>query len=87
MKVVQVETGEQTEERTHSMSSEVRDKSIKEDESTQQKEHYETKSDDPPIEFEDPLYKFMQEAEIEEEYAEMTQEQEEECASQLTPRE
>ena len=54
------------------LSSEVRDESIKEDESTQQKEHYETESDDPLIEFEDPMYEFMQEAEIEEEYAKMT---------------
>ena len=82
-----MEAGEQTEERTHSMSSEVRDKSIKEEESTRQKEHYETESDSPPVEFEDPMYEFMQEAKIEEEYAEMTQEQEEELASQLTPRE
>ena len=71
MKVVQVGTGEQTEERTCSMSSEVRDKSVKKNESTRQKEHYETESDNPPIEFEDPMYKFMQEAEIEE-YTEMT---------------
>ena len=85
MKVVQVETGEQTEERTCSMSSEVRDESVKEDKSTQQKEHYKTESDNPPFEFEDPMYEFMQEAEIEEEYTEMTQEQEEEFASQLTP--
>ena len=72
MKVVQVGTDEQTEERTHSMSSEARDKSVKKDESTQQKEHYETESDNPPIEFEDLMYEFMQEVEIEEEYAEMT---------------
>ena len=87
MEVVQVETGEQTEERTHSISSEDRDKSDKEDESTQQREHYQTKSDNPPIGFEDPMYKFMQGAEIEEEYAEMAREQEEELASQLTPQE
>ena len=87
VKVVQVGTGEQTEERTHSMSLEARDKSVKENESTQQKEHYETESDNPPIEFEDPMYELMQEAEIEKEYTEMTQEQEEELASQLTPRE
>ena len=39
MKVVQVGAGKQTEERMHSMSSEARDKSVKKDESTQQKEH------------------------------------------------
>ena len=85
MEVVQVEAGEQTEERACSMSLEARDKPVKENESTQQEERYETESDDPPIEFQDPMYEFMQEAEIEEEYAEMTQEQEEEFASQLTP--
>ena len=71
MKVVQVGTGEQTEERTRSMSLEARDESVKEDESTQQKEHYETKSDNPPIEFKDPMYELMQEAEIGEEHTEM----------------
>ena len=42
------------------MSSEARDESAEKDESTQQKEHYETKSDDPPIEFKDQVYKLMQ---------------------------
>ena len=85
MKVVQVGTSEQAEEKPHSMSSEARDKSAKKDESTQQKEHYKTKSDNPPIEFEDQMYKLMQEAEIEEEYIEMTPEQEKELASHMTP--
>ena len=67
------------------MSSEARDKSAEKDESTQQEEHYETKSDDPPIEFEDQVYELMQEAEIGEEYTEMAPEQEEELVSQLTP--
>ena len=71
MKAVQVGTDEQTEERTHSMSSEARDESVKKDESTQQEEYNETESDKPSIEFEDPMYKFMQEVEIEE-YTEMT---------------
>ena len=66
------------------MSSEVRGKSAEKDKSTQQEEHYETKSDDPPTEFEDPVYELMQEVEIEEECTEMTPEQEEELASQLT---
>ena len=72
VKVVQVGTDKQTEERMHSMSSEARDESVKEDESTQQKEHFETESDNLPIEFEDPMYEFMQEVEIEEEYTEIT---------------
>ena len=69
------------------MSLEARDKSVKKDESTQQKGHYKTESDNPPIEFEDPMYELMQEEELEEEYTEMTPEQEEELASQLTPQE
>ena len=67
------------------MSSEARDESAEKDESTRQKEYYETESDNPPIEFKDPVYELMQGAEIEEEYTEMTPEQEEELASQLTP--
>ena len=67
------------------MSVEVRDESTKKDESTRQEEYYETKSDSPPIEFEYPMYELMQEEEIEEEYGEMSWEQEEELASQLTP--
>ena len=72
MEVVQVGTSEQAEVKPYSMCSEARDKSAKKDESTQQKEHYETKSDNPPIEFKDPMYELMQEEEIEEEYTEMT---------------
>ena len=85
MKVVQVGTSKQAEEKPHSMSSEARDKSAKKDESTQQNEHYETESDNPSIEFKDPMYELMQKEEIEEEYTEMTLEQEEELASQLRP--
>ena len=85
VEVVQVGTSEQAEEKPHSMSSEARDESAEKDESAQQKEHYETKSDNLLIEFEDPVYEFMQEAEIKEEYTEITPEQEEELASQLTP--
>ena len=84
MEVIQVGTSEQAEEKPHSMSSEARDESVKKDKSTQQKEHYNTKSDNSPIEFEDPIYELMQEEEIEEEYTEMTPEQKEELASQLT---
>ena len=62
------------------MSSEAGDESAEKDKATQQEEHYETKSDDPPIEFKDPVYKLMQGAEIEEEYTEMIPEQEEELA-------
>ena len=87
MKVVQVGISEQAEEKLCSMSSEARDESAEKDESIQQKEHYKTESDNPPIEFGDPVYELMQGAEIEEEYTEMTSEQEEELASQLTPQE
>ena len=38
------------------------------------KEHYETESDDAPVEFEDPMYELMQEEEMEKEYEEMTPE-------------
>ena len=87
MEVVQVGTSKQAEEKLRSMSSEARDESAEKDESTQQKEHYKTKSDGPPIEFEDPVYELMHEVEIEEEYTEMTPKQQEELASQLTPQE
>ena len=42
---------------------------------------------DPPVEFEDPIFELMQEKELEEEYGEMTLEQEREMISQLMPRE
>ena len=39
------------------------------------------------MEFEDPMFELMQEEELEEEYGEMTPEQEREMTSQLMPRE
>ena len=63
-----------------------KDKSEKRDEPTEQEET-EDKSDTPPIEFEDQMYKLMQETEMMTEYQEMSSEQEEEFVSQLTPRE
>ena len=43
-------------------ATETRDEStIGKDKSTKKGEHYETESDDPPVEFKDPMYKFMQE--------------------------
>ena len=51
-----------------------------------EEEHYETESYDLPVESEDPMFELMQE-ELEEEYDEMTPEQEREMTSQLTPRE
>ena len=62
---------------------------VKMDESSAGKEevHYETKSYDPPVEFEDPMFELVQEEELEEEYGEMTPEQEREMTSQLMPRE
>ena len=66
--------------------SKEKDESEKGDEPTEQEET-EDKSDTPPIEFEDQMYKLMQETEMMTEYQEMTTKQEEELVSQLTPRE
>ena len=49
------------------------DESEKRDEPTEQEET-EDKSDTPPIEFEDQMYKLMQETEMATEYQEMTSE-------------
>ena len=68
------------------------DKSRKEDESEKNDEPIEQEetrdeSDTLPVEFEDQMYKLMQETEMAMEYQEMTTEQENELVSQLTPRE
>ena len=63
-----------------------RDESEKRDEPTEQEET-EDESDTPPVEFEDQMYKLMQETEMATEYQEMTAEWDEELVSQLTLRE
>ena len=72
------------EERTDESRKE--DKSEKRDEPTEQEET-EDESETPPVEFEDQMYKLMQETEMTTEYQEMTTEWEEELVSQLTLRE
>ena len=53
----------------------------------EEEEQYNTESFDLPMEFEDPMFELMEGKELEEEYNEMTLEQEEEIIAQLTPRE
>ena len=84
VKIVQVREDKLVEEKTD--ESRKKDESEKRDEPTEQKEA-EDESDTPPVEFEDQMYKLMQEMEMATEYQEMTAEWEEELVSQLTPRE
>ena len=89
IEVVRMETSEQTEKTSQGQAEKAKDESIvKKDESSVRKEeeHYETESYDPLVEFEDPMFELMQE-ELQEEYDEMTPEQEREMTSQLMPRE
>ena len=86
IEVVRVEAGEQVRVMSHGTVTGTRDEStISKDKSTKEGEHYETESNEAPVEFEDPMYKLMQEEEMEKEYEEMTPEQEKELVSQLTP--
>ena len=88
IEVVRMEIGEQTEKTSQGQAEKAKDESIvKKDKSSvgKEEEHYETKSYDPPVDFEDPMFELMQE--LEEEYVELTPEQEREMTSQLTPRE
>ena len=79
IEVVRVEAGEQARVMSHSTVTGTKDEStIGKDKSTEEEEHYEAESDEPPVEFEDPMYELMQEEEMEEEYKEMTPEQEKE---------
>ena len=90
IEVVRMETGKQTLKTSQGHAEKAKDKLIvKKDESSVEKEdkHYKTKSYDPPVKFEDPMFELMQEEELEEEYDKMTPEQEREMISQLTPRE
>ena len=90
IEVVRMETGKWTEKTSLSQTEKAKDKSVvKMDKSSagKEEEHYETESYDPTVEFEDPMFELMQEEELEEEYDEMTPEQEREVTSQLTPRE
>ena len=69
MEVVRVETGEQARVMSHGTTTGTKDKStISKDKSTEEEECYEAKSDEPPVEFKDPMYELMQEEEMEEEY-------------------
>ena len=79
-----METDEQTGVTSQGEAEKAKDESTtKKDESAVKKkeEHYETESYDPPVEFEDPMYELMQEEELEEEYGEITLEQETEMIS------
>ena len=89
IEVVRMETSKQTEKTSQGHAEKAKDESIvKKDKSSvgKDEEHYETESYDPPVEFEDPVFELMQE-ELEEEYDEMTPEQEREMTSQLMSRE
>ena len=78
VEIVQVREDKLVEEKTDKSRKE--DKSEKRDELTEQEET-EDKSDTPPVEFEDQMYKLMQETEITTEYQEMTTEWEEELVT------
>ena len=86
VEIMQVEVDEPAEKKSHETSPEVRDKSERKDESSQQEET-EIESDTPPIEFEDQMYELMQEAEMTAEYQEMTLEQEEELIFTINTKE
>ena len=86
IEVVRMETGKQTEKTSQCQAEKAKDESIvKKDESSvgKEEEHFETKSYDLPVESEDPMFELMQEEELEEEYDEMTPEQERQMTSQL----
>ena len=88
IEVVRMETGRQTGKTSQRQAEKAKDKSKdKKDESSTEKEeeHYEVKGYDPPVEFEDPMFELMQQ-ELEQEYDDMTPEQDREMISQLTPR-
>ena len=86
IEVVRMETGGQTGKMSQRQAEKAKDKSKDKDEScTEKEEHYEVESYDLPVEFQDPMFELMQE-ELEEEYDDMTLEQEREMISQLTPR-
>ena len=88
IEVVRMETSGQTGEMSQRQDEKVRDESKDEEDKSpagKEEEHYEAKSYDLPVEFEDPMFELMQE-ELEEEYDDMTPEQEREMISQLMPR-
>ena len=84
VEIIQVREDKLVEEKTDKTRKE--NESEKRDELTEQEET-EDESDTPPVEFEDQMYKLMQETEMTAEYEEMTTEWEEELVSQLTLRE
>ena len=71
IEVVRMETGGQTEKTSQSQAEKAKDESS----AGKKEEHYEAWSYDPPVESEDPMFELMQE-ELEEEYDDMTPEQE-----------
>ena len=83
IEVVRMETGKQTDKTSQGQAEKAKDELIvKKDESSvgKEEEHYETKSYDLPVEFEDPMFELMQDR-LEEEYDEMIPEQEREMTS------
>ena len=89
IEIVRMETSGQTGKTSQRQAEKVKDESEdKKDESSTEREneHYEVKSYDLPVEFEDPMFELMQE-ELGEEYDDMTLEEEREVISQLTLRE
>ena len=71
VKILQVEVDKLVEKKSD--ESRRKDESEKRDEPTEQEET-EDESDTPPVEFEDQMYKLMQETEMTTEYQEMTSE-------------
>ena len=88
--VVKIEADEQSQTTSQGRFKKMKDKSVSRvDKSSaeEEEEQYDTGSFDSPVEFEDPMFELMEGKELEEEYNEMTLEQEEEIIAQLTPRE
>ena len=87
--VVKVRTNEQSQITSQGQDEKAKDKSVSRvDNSTAGREGEKCKTErfDLPVEFEDPMFKLMEGKELEEEYNEMTLEQDEKVVSQLTPR-
>ena len=88
--VVKIETYEQSQTTSQDQEEKMKDESVgRVDKSPagEEEEQCNTESFDQPVEFRDPVFELMEGKELEEEYNEMTLEQEEEIIAQLTPRE
>ena len=88
--VVKIETNKQSQTKSQDWEEKMKDESVgRVDESPteEEEEQYDAESFDPPVEYEDPMFMLMEGKELEEEYNEMTLEQEEEIIAQLTPQE